>query len=57
MKDGTVLEFKHEPRAGGSYTKTIAYEGGMAIVTDEYYRKTAIPISDIKHINEIPDRY
>lgn len=28
MKDGTVREFPHQGRAGGSYTKSIRYEDG-----------------------------
>jgi hypothetical protein len=43
MRDGTKREFKHEGRAGGSYTKSVRYEGGFCIVTDEWYSDTAIP--------------
>lgn len=57
MKDGTTKEFKHEGRAGGSYTKAIRYEGGMAIVIDEWDNETAIPIADIKEINVERPRY
>jgi hypothetical protein len=57
MKDGTVREFPHKPRAGGSYTKTIKYEGAFAVVTDEYYQQTAIPAADIAEVKVIPDRY
>jgi hypothetical protein len=50
MKDGTIKDFPHEGRSGGSYTKTIKYEGGFAIITDEWYKETAIPSADIKEI-------
>lgn len=54
MKDGTKRIFKDEPRAGGSYHKSIRYEGAFAIVKDEYYRETAIPVSDIAEIATDP---
>jgi len=57
MKDGTIRRFPHKGRPGGSYTKTIKYEGAMAIITDEYYNRTAIPVSDIKEIVETPNSY
>lgn len=57
MKDGTTKEFKHEGRAGGSYTKRIRYEGGMAIVIDEWDRETAIPIADIAEVRVDRPRY
>ena len=50
MKDGSKKEFKHEGRSGGSYTKSIRYEGAFAIVKDEYDNETAIPSSDIAEI-------
>lgn len=56
MKDGTSREFKHEGRAGGSYTKTIKYEGAFAIITDEYHNTTAIPASDIAEIKTTQSR-
>ena len=31
MKNGEVKEFLHKPRAGGSYTKTLRYEGVFAL--------------------------
>lgn len=43
FKDGTTREFKHEGRAGGSYTKTVIYEGGFIIIEDEWYNRTAFP--------------
>lgn len=56
-KDGEVLNFPHEGRAGGSYTKEIRYEGGFAIVTDEWGRETAIPREDIEQVKTWPQRY
>lgn len=50
MKDGTVRTFLHEGRAGGSYTKSIKYEGAFVVITDEWYRTTAIPAADIKEV-------
>lgn len=50
MKDGTKREFHHQGRAGGSYTKSIRYEGAFAIIVDEWYNTTAIPVADIKEI-------
>ena len=57
MKDGTVREFKHEGRAGGSYTKELKYEGAFAVIEDEYGTKTAIPAADIAEITEHPVRW
>lgn len=51
MKDGTVREFLHEGRAGGSYSKSVRYKGGFAIITDEWYNETAIPQADISEVN------
>jgi hypothetical protein len=56
MKDGTKREFRHEGRAGGSYTKRLTFEGEFAIVTDEYYKRTAIPAAMIAEVIEEPDR-
>jgi len=36
MTDGTVREFKHLGRPGGSYTVRLTFEGEFAIVTDEW---------------------
>lgn len=54
MKDGTVKEFKHEGRAGGSYTKTLKYDGAFAVITDEWGGATAIPAADIQEIRTKP---
>lgn len=50
FKDGTTREFPHQGRAGGSYTKTLSYKEGAAIVEDEWDNKTVFPIADIKEI-------
>jgi hypothetical protein len=56
MKDGTVREFKHQGRAGGSYTKSLSYEGAFAVIRDEWDIKTSIPAADIAEIIERPER-
>ncbi len=56
MKDGSKRDFPHHGRAGGSYTKTIRYEGVFAIVTDEWANETAIPSADIKEVQVEPRR-
>ena len=50
MKDGSIKDFPHKGRAGGSYTKHIRYEEGFVVVTDEFYNETAIPAHDIAEI-------
>ena len=57
MKDGTIRDFPHTGRAGGSYTKSVKYEGGMVIIEDEYYKRTAIPIIDVQEVIEEQNRY
>jgi hypothetical protein len=57
FKDGTKREFPHEGRAGGSYTKTVKYEGGVVIIQDEWYRRTAFPLEDVAEVIETPERY
>lgn len=57
MKDGTTREFKHSPRAGGSYTNNIRYEPGFVVVTDEWYNETAIPTDLIQEIKTRPNYY
>jgi len=56
MKDGKVHNFPHEGRAGGSYTKSLRYEGAFVIVRDEYHNETAFPASDVAQVNEQPHR-
>jgi hypothetical protein len=55
MKDGTIKKFPHEGRAGGSYTKSIRYEGAFVIITDEWYRQTAIPAADVAEVQYDPE--
>lgn len=57
MKDGTERKFKHEGRAGGSYTKRIRYEGAFAIIVDEWGNETAIPAEDIAEVKVERERY
>lgn len=54
MKDGTIKRFLHKGRPGGSYTKRITFEGGFAVVRDEYDVRTAIPSNDILEVVERP---
>lgn len=56
LKDGSTREFRHEGRPGGSYTKTLKFEGGFAIVEDEWSKRIAIPAEDIAEIVETPER-
>ena len=55
MKDGTVKEFPHRGRPGGSYTKSVRYEGGFVIVTDEWYAETAIPSELVAEVVKTPE--
>ena len=57
FKDGTVQDFKHEGRAGGSYTKSLRYEGAFLVITDEYGRETAFPAADVRTVHTTPNRY
>lgn len=57
LKDGTVKEFKHQGRPGGSYTKTLKLEAGFAIVTDEWEKQIIIPAADISEIESTPERW
>ena len=56
MKDGTVRDFPHKGRPGGSYTKKVRYEGEFAIIVDEWYNETAIPAADIAEVQVKQDR-
>ena len=56
MKDGTLREFPHEGRPGGSYTKTLKLENGFAVIEDEWGKRTVIPAGDIAEITERPNR-
>lgn len=57
FKDGTVRKFPHEGRAGGSYTKSVKYEGAFVVVTDEYGKTNAFPAQDIAEVISDPGRY
>lgn len=57
MKDGTVRKFPHAGRPGGSYTKTVKYEGAFVIIEDEYYHTIAIPAADVAEVEAWPERY
>lgn len=54
FKDGTTREFKHQGRAGGSYTIHLKYEGAFAIVEDEWYNRFVFPADNIQEIQERP---
>jgi hypothetical protein len=54
MKDGTVREFFHKGRPGGSYTKTMKFVPGFVVVQDEWYKETAIPAADIAEVETWP---
>lgn len=56
MKDGTTRKFEHEGRAGGSYTKSIRYEGCFAIIKDEWGDESAIPAEDILEVKVEEER-
>ena len=50
MKNGEVKDFTHEGRSGGSYTKSVRYEGQFVIIKDEWSNETAIPAHDVKEV-------
>ena len=54
LKDGTVREFKHEGRAGGSYTKTLKLEDGFVIVEDEWDKVVAFPAETVALVEQEP---
>lgn len=56
MKNGAVREFRHEGRVGGSWTKSVKYEGAFVIIEDEYQKRIAIPAADIVEVVETPHR-
>lgn len=57
FKSGEVRNFPHEGRSGGSYTKTLTYEGAFAVVTNEWGVRTAFPAADIAEVEERPVRW
>lgn len=56
FKDGSWREFPHEVRPGGSYTKTVSYEGGVVVIADEWGRRTAFPLQDVAEVIEETER-
>jgi hypothetical protein len=57
LRDGTIQEFKHEGRPGGSYTKTVKYEGGFVIITDEWRKRTCFPADLVLRVEDEPTRW
>ncbi len=57
MKDGTVRDFPHTERAGGSWTKSVRYEGGFVIVKNECGNETAFPAADVSEVNKTEHSY
>ena len=55
FKNGEIKKFPHEGRPGGSFTKTIRYEGGFAIIEDEHYNTFSYPASDIEEVKTTPN--
>lgn len=56
FKDGTEKVFNHRGRAGGSYTIGIKFQGGFAIVEDEWGNTEAYPDAAIEKVQTVPDR-
>lgn len=56
MRDGSVREFKDQSRPGGSYSNRVKYEGAFAVITDEWSKRTAIPVELIAEVVEEPTR-
>ncbi len=48
--DGTKREWRHQGRAGGSWTKTLELQEGWATVRDEYGNTNTFPRDTIKEI-------
>jgi hypothetical protein len=53
MKDGTVHNFEHKGRAGGSWTNAVRYEGEFVIITDEWNSDTAFPSQDVEKVETV----
>lgn len=54
MKTGEVKKFPHVGRPGGSWSKSVKYEGAFVIIEDEYQKRIAIPAADIREVVEVP---
>lgn len=52
MKDGDEHDFPHKGRSGGSWTKSVHYEGAFVVVEDEWGNRTAFPAADVKKVEE-----
>ena len=50
LKDGQVHRFRHESRAGGSYTKTVEYQDAFVVVVDEWGHSMAFPAADVSTV-------
>jgi len=48
--DGTKREWRHEGRAGGSWTKTLELQDGWVTVRNEYGSTNIFPRDSIKEI-------
>jgi len=35
----------------------VTYEGNFVVITDEYYRRTAIPSDLVQEVIEVPERF
>ncbi len=57
MKDGTIRNYPHEGRAGGSWTKKVRYEGAFVVVEDEWGKRVAVPANDVAEVVETPERW
>lgn len=54
MRDGSVREFKHKGRPGGSYTVDVKYKDGMVVIEDEYHNTIAIPMDLVSEVKTWP---
>ncbi len=52
MRDGHGEDkyFPHKGRPGGSYSKSVRYEGAFVIIKDEWGKETAIPADIVKEV-------
>lgn len=54
FRNGDTKHFKHAGRPGGSYTKSVKYEGGVVTITDEYYREISYPLDLVQEVISEP---
>ena len=57
FRNGETAQFKHEGRAGGSYTKRVELTEGWVTIIDEWGQRTSYPADTVEAVNEIPNRY